>query len=277
MKKFYIRSLSGFIYAILIVGSIVGGPLTFGILMSVVLFTGLYEYRQILLKHQLNPHPVFHYLFPSIVYFTGLAEVLFFKTGTLLILLVPIIFFAMIFEFMIKKDNKLGHLGAALLGIMYIPVPLIILNLLFFESAALDAPIGFLLFSMIVLIWVNDTFAYFVGSLVGKHKLSPKISPNKTWEGSMGGLLFSLIGSYILYLIFGSFELWIWICLAFLVVVFGTLGDLFESVLKRSAGIKESGTILPGHGGILDRFDSLLIAAPFVFCFLYYILNYYGV
>jgi phosphatidate cytidylyltransferase len=121
---------------------------------------------------------------------------------------------------------------------------------------------------VIVTVWVNDTFAYLTGSLIGKHRLYERISPKKSWEGSIGGLFFSLLIAAL----FAHYSNYISVdralIIAILVVVFGSLGDLIESMLKRQAGVKDSGNLIPGHGGILDRFDATFFAVPFVFVYL---------
>jgi phosphatidate cytidylyltransferase len=121
---------------------------------------------------------------------------------------------------------------------------------------------------MIFFIWINDTGAYLVGSFIGKHKLYEKISPNKTWEGTLGGAVLAMGLSYVVYLIFPQLAYIHWFIISIIVSVFGTFGDLVESMLKRMAGVKDSGKLMPGHGGVLDRFDSLFFATPFVFCYL---------
>ena len=122
-----------------------------------------------------------------------------------------------------------------------------------------------------VLLWVNDTFAYLTGRLLGKHKLFERISPGKTIEGSIGGLIFTLVGI----MVFSHYVDWLsWyqaLGMGLIAVIFGTLGDLCESMLKRQAGVKDSGKLIPGHGGVLDRFDSVLFAMPFVYVFLFLI------
>jgi len=160
-----------------------------------------------------------------------------------------------------------------LLGIFYLSLPLLTLNLVFYNNFKFEEPVEYLVLGLFFLTWVNDTFAYITGSLLGKHKLFERISPNKTWEGSFGGLIFSLAAAYVMSMIFTQIDPLNWMVLCLITVIFGTLGDLFESKMKRNAGIKESGNIIPGHGGILDRFDSILIAAPFVFMYVYFILN----
>lgn len=122
----------------------------------------------------------------------------------------------------------------------------------------------YIIFIIILLIWTNDTFAYLTGSMLGKNKLMPSISPGKTIEGFIGGGVFAIIVSILLYNIYDSQSLLLYILLAIIVWIIGTLGDLVESMIKRSYGLKDSGNIMPGHGGFLDRFDSFLFSLPFV-------------
>lgn len=117
---------------------------------------------------------------------------------------------------------------------------------------------------VIALVWINDTFAYIIGSLLGRHKMIPLLSPGKTWEGFAGGLLITQVSGWIIWNYSGLFNIWIWLVISLIVSVLGLAGDLFESGLKRTVKVKNSGEILPGHGGILDRFDSILFVAPAV-------------
>ena len=119
-----------------------------------------------------------------------------------------------------------------------------------------------------ILIWLNDSFAYLIGKNLGKHKLLERISPNKTIEGFMGGMLFTFIASFILTHQFTSLTQTQWLVIAGIVSIFGVLGDLIESMFKRQAGVKDSSNFIPGHGGFLDRFDSVIFAAPFIFIYL---------
>lgn len=116
--------------------------------------------------------------------------------------------------------------------------------------------------AVIALVWVNDTFAYVVGSLLGRHKMTPRLSPGKTWEGFAGGLLFTLLGGWFVFRITGQLTAVTWIFFALIIACLGLMGDLFESALKRKMNVKNMGGLLPGHGGVLDRFDSLLFVAP---------------
>ena len=125
--------------------------------------------------------------------------------------------------------------------------------------------VGYFIFT-----WIYDTAAYLYGRQFGKHKLFERISPKKTWEGTIAGVIVTFLSSIGLYFLVNILPLTDWLVLATIVVVFGTHGDLVESLLKRSLNIKDSGTILPGHGGILDRFDTMLISAPFVFLYFFF-------
>ena len=113
--------------------------------------------------------------------------------------------------------------------------------------------------------------AYCVGCTIGKHRLFERISPKKSWEGSIGGAIFTIIAAVAVWHFYPIFDVWIWIGMAITIVIFGTYGDLAESLLKRELGVKDSGNILPGHGGFLDRFDSTLLAAPMAFAYIYYL------
>ena len=136
--------------------------------------------------------------------------------------------------------------------------------------------VPYLIVSVFILMWTNDTFAFLVGKNFGKHKLLERISPKKTVEGFLGGLLGALLAAFIIFKVIKTYnlvdsfkyDLWVWICLAVIVSVFGTIGDLIQSKFKRQAGVKDSGIIMPGHGGMYDRLDSIIYTSPFVYAFL---------
>lgn len=176
-----------------------------------------------------------------------------------------------------KSSDSVNDWAYTMLSQMYIALPLSTINVIAFRQAAdgLNYYYYLLPLSIFIFLWTNDTGAYCTGSLFGKHKLFPRISPAKSWEGSIGGGILVLIVASIMYYIESQGEnlsghnLIEWLGLGFVVVVFGTWGDLVESLLKRTLGIKDSGNILPGHGGILDRFDSSLMAIPASVVYLY--------
>lgn len=176
-----------------------------------------------------------------------------------------------------KSGDSVNDWAYTMLSQMYIALPLSTINVIAFRQAAdgLNYYYYLLPLSIFIFLWTNDTGAYCTGSLFGKHKLFPRISPAKSWEGSIGGgLLVSIVASVMYYIEsqgenLSGLNLIEWLGLGLVVVVFGTWGDLVESLLKRTLGIKDSGNILPGHGGILDRFDSSLMAIPASVVYLY--------
>lgn len=176
-----------------------------------------------------------------------------------------------------KSSDSVNDWAYTMLSQMYIALPLSTINVIAFRQAAdgLNYYYYLLPLSIFIFLWTNDTGAYCTGSLFGKHKLFPRISPAKSWEGSIGGGILVLIVASVMYYIesqgenLSGLNLIEWLGLGLVVVVFGTLGDLVESLLKRTLGIKDSGYILPGHGGILDRLDSSLMAIPASVVYLY--------
>lgn len=180
-------------------------------------------------------------------------------------------------ELYLKHEQPVHDWAYTMLSQMYIALPFSTINVLAFNAVPKEGIVfnSLLPLSVFILLWVNDTGAYCCGSLFGKHKLFPRISPGKTWEGSIGGALFVVIAT-LLIAHFSSgtslaqpFTLPAWIGLGLVVCIFGTWGDLVESLFKRTLGLKDSGHILPGHGGMLDRFDSALLAFPAVVIYVY--------
>lgn len=177
-------------------------------------------------------------------------------------------------ELYLKNENPVHDWAYTMLSQMFIALPLSMINILAFDVQSdgfvhYDMMIPLMLF---VFLWVNDSGAYCSGSLFGRHKLFPRISPGKTWEGSIGGGILVLIVAVVVGYLLGdghTLSIPMWMGLGMVVVVFGTLGDLVESLFKRTLGIKDSGNILPGHGGILDRFDSSLMAIPAAVVYIY--------
>lgn len=180
------------------------------------------------------------------------------------------IIYLFVSELYTKNKNAVHDLSYTMLGQMYVALPLSMINVLAFRTAT-DGNIHFyylLPLSVFIFLWTSDTGAYCVGSLFGKHKLFPRISPAKSWEGSIGGGFLVLVAAFLVSLLdqnhgnLSGLNTLQWLGLGLVVTVFGTWGDLVESLIKRTLGIKDSGTILPGHGGMLDRFDSSLLAIP---------------
>lgn len=181
----------------------------------------------------------------------------------------PIIFLFFIVELFSQSKTPFANIAFTLLGLVYVALPFTLLNFITSYNGIYSYH---LLFGFFFILWINDTGAYLVGSAIGKHKLFPRVSPGKTWEGAVGGAVASYSVAFFIisewYSVINRFD---WMVIATIMVVIGSLGDLVESLFKRSINVKDSGSILPGHGGILDRFDSLILATPFVFVYLFVI------
>lgn len=178
-----------------------------------------------------------------------------------------IIAFVFIIELYKRDQHPFDQIGKLIVGYLYVIIPFALFTALGYLVSGeynYEIPLGFL-----ILVWANDSGAYVFGITLGKNRLFERISPKKSWEGFFGGLVIAAVAAYFISVYFHSISTENWIALSIIIVVFGTLGDLVESMLKRSKEIKDSGTILPGHGGVLDRFDGLLIAAPMVYAYLH--------
>lgn len=183
------------------------------------------------------------------------------------ILLLP-----MVSSLFIRDENAVEQSFLAIVPIVYVAIPLgIVPRFIDVIPGQPDQPV--MILSLFILIWINDTFAYLTGITIGRHRLFERVSPKKSWEGAIGGLLFSLGAAYGLFEITGLMNLPVWLWLAAIVVIFGIFGDLLESLLKRRKGVKDSGDLLPGHGGLLDRFDAVLLSAPAAWIYLSFALQ----
>ncbi len=268
LKNLFVRSLSGLVYSAVILLGILWGPMVLGFILLIFSILSLLEIKN------LFPVTVREASSPALLAIgTGIAVLLYLHTidylpAAYLSVVFALLFLLFVKEIFRKRDNILLLVSSQIFAIVYIVFPLGIINRFFFFGLHPDIPARSILLAFFVFIWINDTFAYLTGILIGKHKLAPQISPKKTIEGSAGGLFFTLVAGYLFSLFFAELQLYQWLILAFLIVVTGSLGDLFESMLKRNAGIKDSGNLIPGHGGILDRLDSVLIAAPFIYLYL---------
>jgi len=189
--------------------------------------------------------------------------------------LIAILFFiSFSIELFRNKEKPFENISVTLFGVIYTVLPFAFFHYIacpISNAAMVFASQNyepFLVFGLFLLIWSNDTFAYLVGSFVGKNKMFERISPGKTWEGTIGGAVLTIVFASFFNNWFGSFSFYQWMVIGGIVAIMGTIGDLIESMLKRSVGVKDSGNVMPGHGGILDRFDSLIYVLPFVFLFI---------
>lgn len=246
---------------------------TFLVLMAMLLILGLLEFYRLISVGENAPQKVMGLTIGiSLCAITYLITVRILTVESLALLL-PLTFLVFIFEMYRKQEKPFLNIASTMLGVIYLAVPVSMMIVMAFMPAE-DSGItyhGGLLMGCILHIWANDTGAYFVGSRFGKNRLFERISPKKSWEGFFGGLALSIAAAWLNHRLFAELALYEWIAVAVLMSVFGTLGDLVESMLKRSINIKDSGTLFPGHGGILDRFDALLVGIPFVCCYLWFV------
>ncbi len=270
MNNFLQRTLSGFFFVLIIVGSIIWNPYSFAVVFTIITGWSVYEFHKLTNQQ----HEVQAMTLMSVVGAVLLFVISFlYASGTIIYPGFSIyglyIVLMLVIELYRRKPNPLHNWAYFLLGQLIIALPFSLLNfILFIESYN-----PLILVAVFVTIWVNDTGAYLVGMTFGKHRLFERVSPKKSWEGFIGGALAALISGYVFSLFIPDINLWQWLLFSEIVVVFGTFGDLLESLLKRTVNVKDSGDVIPGHGGLLDRFDSMLLAAPAIFIFLSFIFN----
>lgn len=273
MKNFIQRTITGIIFVSIVLTSIYFQPeyKTLTTLFAIVMGWGLIEYYSLVNKG-FNIQVPTTYLFICGMLLYGLIGSTTGNTLTTLVfaaLYILCITGLFIYELYRKKEQPIHNLAFSMLGQVVVALPCSLINLI-----ATPDQIHWV-FALFILIWLSDTGAYLVGCTLGKHKLFERISPKKSWEGFFGGCAFAIGGSMLLWHLFttvwpigANTTWWQWLIFAILIIIFGTYGDLSESLLKRAANIKDSGNILPGHGGILDRFDSLLLCIPVVYIYL---------
>lgn len=267
MNNILVRTLTGAVFiSVVIIGLAWNVWSAIGV-MGLFSILGIWEYNTILQQPNQGPSK-FLGVIGGILVFAILTEFWISfpfgakRSGIAIVALLP--FLVMITELFRKKENPLQNVALTLFGWFYVILPMLLLVFMRGKDQwSFDAifPIG-----MLLIVWTNDTFAFLSGKFFGKTPLFPRLSPKKTWEGTIGGLVFSIIAGYLLYF-FSGIDLLFWLISALIIAPAAILGDLFESMIKRSLGIKDSGTILPGHGGILDRFDAAYFAAPLFFIF----------
>lgn len=288
LKTFITRAITAAVFVVVLLAAICWNYISFSALFFLVSIWGLIEFYQLSEKLGAKPYKALGIIIGAILFLLSTVSntnaVLFLPNEVFFSLLLVLIFFVFIIALFDKKTNVILNITYTFTGILYTVVPfMLLLNITCIDKSFTFnnitntwyndcAPYNFhYILGIILLIWASDVGAYLVGSLIGKHKLFERISPGKTWEGTVGAFILNIGCAFIIANWFPELALKHWIVISILVSVFGTLGDLVESMFKRQAGIKDSGKIMPGHGGILDRFDSLLFVSPFVYAYLSFI------
>lgn len=276
MNNFIKRAITGVLFVAILVGCILYNPLSFGILFTIISALTIFEFGQLVNMRvegvKINKTITMlggAYLFLAIMGFCTNES----QEGSKIFLpYVLLLLYMMISELYLKKESPVLNWAYSMLSQMYIGLPFAMLNVLAFNYDPTTGSVAYnpiLPLSIFIFLWLNDTGAYCIGSLIGKHRLFERISPKKSWEGSIAGGAVAIGVSFILAHYFPFMSMLEWAGLALTVVVFGTWGDLTESLFKRQLHVKDSGNILPGHGGMLDRFDSALMAVPAAVVYLY--------
>ena len=265
MKNLIIRALTGIIFVVVLVSAICIHPIFFLILFCIITGLTLWEfgglvkhYENANLQRAVNVLGGVYLFIATFVYTNGLTDGKIFLPYLLFIML------TMIAELYYKAPNPINNWAFTLFAQVYCAGSFSILNFIGAEpgTPGVMSYTPLFIMAIFIFVWLDDTGAYLVGSLIGKHKLFERISPKKSWEGFFGGLILSLASSQAFAWFAPEINRMNWLGLAATVVLFGTWGDLIESLLKRTLGVKDSGNVLPGHGGMLDRFDSVMLAVP---------------
>ena len=281
MNNFIVRTITGILFVAVLVSSFLRPQamvLLFALITGLTIweFTGLVNDREKVTVNRLISTVAGVYFFFAVAGFSSDLT----PSAVFIPYLVSIIYL-MVAELYLKNEDPIHDWAYTMMAQLYIALPFSLLNTLAFHSTpqGLVAYDAVLPLSVFVFLWMNDTGAYLCGSLLGKHKLFPRISPGKSWEGSIGGGILVIAVAVLVWYLTDQYQLnqlgltaIEWAGLGLTVVVFGTWGDLVESLFKRTLGIKDSGNILPGHGGMLDRFDSSLLAIPAAVVYLYTIM-----
>jgi phosphatidate cytidylyltransferase len=266
------RAITGFFFIIVMLGSVLWNHYVFGVFYLLLSGFCLWEFYRLVEKAGVKPSVIsglinglFIYILFALMPYQEDYEI------HKLLFLLPVTLSAILIQELFKKSSTpFTNIAYTYLGLIFVIIPFAFFHALAYigNNFNFHFPLAFLL-----MLWANDTGAYLVGSKLGRTKLFERHSPKKTWEGFIGGMIITAGVAYIISIYYTEFGLQQWIWVGVLISCFGTTGDLIESMFKRSIDVKDSGGILPGHGGLLDRFDGFLMAAPIVYAYLYFITN----
>ena len=292
-----VRTGGGLAFLSIVIGALLLGSLSFILLFLLIMIGIQLEFYANIKKTGIKPHVYLGLFFSLLMFGMMTLHAMNIIPGNLLVLLIPFYFVFFMYELFQQNKHPFYHIGFTIIGVLYVAFPFALMNYIVFSgwNIEMDKTVNYvtllqnyltetifsdtqtiynptILFIIFGLIWTYDTFAYLFGITMGRHLLAPHLSPKKTWEGFWGGTLLTFIAAFVIsHFVHTGLQPVHLFVLAFIVVFFGTLGDLTESMFKRSLHIKDSGDIIPGHGGLLDRFDSFLFVAPISFFYLVFI------
>ena len=270
MNNLLTRTLTGALFVLVLIGGIWFSKESFLIIAMAIVILGLWEFYSVCKNDNIFPQKLLgiasgvYLLVSNFILASGLTS------HKILLPVIGFVFLIFVSELYRKKNQPFTNIAISLLGLLWIALPVSLMNYIVLtlspEMEILYTP--WILLGFFFLIWANDTGAYLFGITLGKHRLFERVSPKKSWEGSIGGAFVTLAVAFLISHFYTEISVFDWLIIAVIVIICGTFGDLVESLFKRSINIKDSGSILPGHGGILDRFDSAFLAAPCVFMYL---------
>lgn len=276
MGNFYRRTLTALWIVVFILGGFWLHPVSFFLTGLILLAGAQYEYYLMIRNNGIKAQMINGIITGSATYIISTLLAAGYIPAKYYLLIILFVFFILINELYRKQEKPFDSLAHTLFAVIYIAVPFSFFPFSAFSRTGLNSLLdhGTMVFSpgivvgFLLLLWANDTAAYLAGVTFGKHRLMERISPKKSWEGFLGGLIVTLLAAWFLSGWFGAVNTMGWIIISVIISIAGTYGDLIESMLKRSMGVKDSGSVMPGHGGFLDRFDSAIISFPLVFLFI---------
>lgn len=273
MSNLLQRVITGAGFGIVMIATVWYSHWSFSIVFFLIAILGLREFFQLVTSDRIQPQVISGLVIGAGAFLMNWLFASGSDAATIFMWLIPAIALLFIIELYRNKAHPFENIAMTLTGLAYIIVPILLLVQMAYRFNPDDAITyhNNVVLGFIFLVWSSDTGAYFIGSKFGKNRLFERISPKKSWEGFFGGLALALLVARILSMYFTELDFYQWMIVATITVVAGTLGDLVESMLKRSIGVKDSGTLLPGHGGILDRFDAFFIAVPLIYFYFHLI------
>ncbi len=245
------------------------GGIPFLIFILVIGLVSYYEFSTMVKNKNIFPCYLIGFLSVALIILNS-----YFNLFPIELFLLAMFLILLLIELFRNKESAINNVSATLFGVLY--TGLFSASLIGIREFYIDTPLsysngGFIIISIFITLWMTDSAAYFIGSAIGKHKLFPRVSPNKSWEGAIAGFVFAIITLVVLKIFLLDFLNWMdIIAFGIIIGIFGQVGDLIESLIKRDAGVKDSSNLIPGHGGIFDRFDSLLFSAPILFLYMNY-------